>query len=158
VIGDLLNRARTELRLLGPNKEPIASFSATDTSETDIEAMVDVANRTLIYELKFPLATPSGPPYAISAGPGATIGIGLKVGEKQMPNMKRQGQNPPEGIEGGPGGTGGGRPGGGGRGTGGPPGGGMGAPGGMGGAAATEPLELWVKVKLAARPTTTTQK
>jgi hypothetical protein len=162
MLRNLVNQSRGELRILGPGNEPIASLPATDSSETAIEAMVDVANRTLIYELKIPLAATDGPPYAISAGPGSIIGIGLKVGQREMPDMKRRGESAPGGTEEGPGGTGGG-PGGGGGGMGGGgmggfPGGGMGAPGGMGGRPAVESLALWVKVKLAAGPPPAAQK
>jgi hypothetical protein len=156
-IGNLLASSSREIRMVGPDKEPIASFSGVDSSETAVQAMIGFANRTLIYELKLPLAGPDAPPFAVNAGPGASIGIGFKVGQRQMPGTKREGLNPPEGMEGGPGGMGGG-PGGGGGDRGGFPGGGAGAPGGMGGRSAEEPLALWVKVKLAAGPETAPRK
>jgi len=149
MLKNLVNQSRGELRILGPGKEPIASLSATDSSETAIEAMVDVANRTLIYELKIPLVAPDGPPYAINAGPGTIIGIGFKAGQRETPDMKRMGKNAPGGTEDNPGGMGGG--------MGAFPGGGMGAPGGMGGKPAIETLALWLKVKLAAGPSSGTK-
>jgi hypothetical protein len=118
--------------------------------------MIDYANRTLIYELKLPLAALNGPPYAINAGPGGTIGIGIKIGRRQMSDSKGTGSGPPEGMEGGPGGTGGGPGGRGGMGGG--PGGGMGVRGGVRGQPSAESLALWVKVKLAAGPAAAPEK
>ena len=147
---------RSELQFVGPDEELIASLFAgdPDSGETGVEAMIDYANRTLIYELRLPLAALNEMPYAIHAGPGETIGIGIKIGQRQMLDRKGTGEGPPEGMEGGPGGMGGGPggTGGGPGGMGGGPGGGMGGPGDMGARPAAESLALWVKVKLATRP------
>ena len=156
MLGDLLSEARGEIAVVGSGGEPVASLTATDSGSTDIEAMIDVANRTLIYELKLPLARTDTTPYAIDAEPGKTVGIGFKVGTRELGEMRR-GEGAPSGGAGErPGGGEGGFPGGGsgggypGRGGGGASGGGMGERGEMPGQ--TQPFELWTKVRLAAGP------
>jgi hypothetical protein len=145
-IGAMLAEAQAELVALGPGGEPLASMPAADDGKGGIAAMIDIANRTLIYELRIPLASPDSLPFAVNAAPGATIGIGFKVGKTELPSMKRMGEGPPRDMGGSGGGMGG--PGGGMGG----PGGGMGGRGGTGGGALSQPLEYWAKVKLAAEP------
>jgi len=149
----VLIESRAELQIVGANREPVASVSAMDSSATDIEAMIDISNRTLIYELKVPLAQGSNAPFAINADPGKTIGVGFKVGKREMPKMEGMEDGPPSGMGDSPGGRGG---------EGGFPGGGMGGPGGMTGGMpgrkALEALELWFKVTLATEPPGTPQK
>jgi hypothetical protein len=141
----LLSEAQGELQVVGLNGEPLYFLPAGDSTQEGIAAMVDISNRTLIYELRIPLAPGDSLPIGIKASPGATIGVGFKVGSRERPDMKRTGEGPPSGMGEQPGGTGG-FPGGGG----GPPGGGMGQGGGMPpGGASIEPLELWTRVKLA---------
>jgi hypothetical protein len=164
MLGSLVRDARGELAIVGPGGEPLASLAATDSGSTDIEAMIDIANRTLIYELKLPLAPTEGTPYAINAAPGKTIGIGFKVGTMELGQMKRPEGSSSEGTGEGPGGGEGGFPGGGGGGGGFPgggggggfPGGGMGGPGAMPGR--MQPFELWTKVRLAAGPSASPKK
>jgi hypothetical protein len=174
MLGSLVRDARGELAIVGPGGEPLASLAATDSGSTDIEAMIDIANRTLIYELKLPLAPTEGTPYAINAAPGKTIGIGFKVGTMELGQMKRPEGSSSEGTGEGPGGGEGGFPGGGGGGGGFPggggggggfpgggggggfPGGGMGGPGAMPGR--MQPFELWTKVRLAAGPSDSPKK
>jgi hypothetical protein len=141
---ELLAEARSELTVVGTGAEPLASMAAADGERVGIDAMIDYANRTLIYELRIPLAASDSLPFAVGAAPGATIGVGFIVGKTEMPSMKGSGQRPPEGMPsgGGMGGSGG---------MGGPPGGGMGGPGGPG-TMSVEPLEYWAKVKLAPAP------
>ncbi len=156
---EVLAEARSEMTVIGVGGEPLASISAADGEHAGIDAMIDYANRTLIYELRIPLAASDSLPFAVGAAPGATIGVGFKIGKREMPSMKGSGQRPPEGMPsgggtGGPeGGMGGGGMGGPGGGMGSPPGGGMGGAGSPGGMSA-EPLEYWAKVKLAAAPST----
>jgi len=162
MISNLLAESRGTLRIVGAakDKEPIATLPARDSTATDIEAMIDIANRTLIYELKLPLVSDAATPYAINAELGKTISIGFKVGTMEMPGMKGAGEGAPEGMGGPPGGGGGfpggeGMPGGGGGmpgGGGGSPGGGMGGGGGMPGRESVKSLELWTKVTLAPGP------
>ncbi|MDD4857880.1 MAG: hypothetical protein PHD74_07220 [Candidatus Krumholzibacteria bacterium] len=158
MLSRMLSEARSTLQILGTGEKVIASLAAIDSSSSDIQAMIDIVNRTLIYELKIPLGG-SEAPYAINSQPGKTIGVGLKAGKMEMGKMK-----PPDGMDGGPGGGppgggGGGFPGGGGGGGGFPGGGGgsggfgggMGGPGGAPGQGSMEStLELWLKVRLAA--------
>ncbi len=145
----VLAEARNGLAVVGTGGEPLASLSAVDVERAGIEAMIDYANRTLIYELRIPLATSDSLPFAVGATPGATISVGFKVGKMEMPSMKGQGQRPPQGAPSGEGmsGPGGGMGG---------PGGGMGGPGGdrdgsggPGGSPGAQALEYWAKVRLA---------
>jgi hypothetical protein len=160
---EMLAEARSGMTVVGSGGEPLASISAADSEHAGIGAMIDYANRTLIYELRVPLAPSDSMPFAVGAAPGAAISIGFKIGKREMPSMKGSGQRPPEGMPfgggaGGPeGGMGGGGMGGPGGGMGGPPGGGMGGSGGPGGMS-TEPLEYWAKIKLAAAPSTAAPK
>jgi hypothetical protein len=147
----MLSEASGTLQILGTDEQTIASLAAIDSSSSDIQAMIDIVNRTLIYELKIPLAG-AETPYAINSQPGNTIGVGLKVGKREMGDMKRKEGVSPDDRGGGPGG---GSPGGGGGGFpgggGGFPGDGMGGPGGAPGQENAEStLELWLKVRLAA--------
>ncbi len=137
-----LAEARNGLAVVGTGGEPLASLFAADSERVGIEAMIDYANRTLIYELRIPLATSDSLPFAVGAAPGATISVGFKVGRMEMPSMKGQGQRPPQGAPSGEGMSG--------------PGGGMGGPGGdrdgsggPGGSPGAQALEYWAKVRLA---------
>ncbi|HEY5133996.1 MAG TPA: hypothetical protein VII85_09960 [Candidatus Krumholzibacteriaceae bacterium] len=160
MLGNLLRESRGELAIVGSGGEPIASLTVTDSGSTDVEAMIDIANRTLIYELKLPLERTDGTPYAINAEPGKTIGIGFKVGTRELGEMRRGEGTPSEGGGERPGGGEGGFPGGGGGGGGGFHGGGGG--GGMGGRGegpgGAQPFELWTKVRLAAGPSASPKK
>jgi hypothetical protein len=143
----MLAEAQGEMTVLGPGGEPIVSMPAADGGKGGIAAMIDIANRTLIYELRIPLVSPDSLPYAVNAAPGATIAVGFKVGKMDMPSMKQRGEGPPGGMGDYPGGGMGG-PGGGLRGS----GGGMGGPGGPGGGFSSPALEYWAKVRLASAP------
>jgi hypothetical protein len=170
MLGNLLSEARGELAIVGSGGEPVASLSATDSGSTDVEAMIDIANRTLIYELKLPLARTDGTPYAINAEPGKIIGIGFKVGTRELGEMRRGEGAPSEGTGGRHGGGEGGFPGGGGgeggfHGGGGGGGGGFHGGGGGGemggrgeGPGGAQPFELWTKVRLAAGPSASSKK
>ena len=144
----MLAEAQVEMTILGAGGEPLVSMPAADDGKGGIAALIDIANRTLIYELRIPLASPDSLPFAVNAAPGAMISVGFKVGKAEMPSMKAAGQRSPEGMPSGGGGMGG--PGGGMGG----PGGGMGGPGGPGGAASSQAFEYWAKVRLAAAPPT----
>lgn len=143
----LLSEAQGELQAVGPNSEPLFSMPAADSTKSGIAAMVDISNRTLVYELRIPFAAGDSVPFGVNASPGGTIGVGFEVGTRERRDMKRSGDGPPPGM--------GEPPGGGGA----PPGGGMGRGGGMPpGGAFTEPLKLWTKVKLAVEPPTAPRK
>lgn len=136
----MLEEAQSELIVLGPGGELIVSMPAADNGKGGIAAMIDIANRTLIYEMRIPLASPDSLPYAVNASPGATIGVGFKVGKMEMPAMRRTGEGRSGGREGFPGGGMGGF------------GGGMGGHGGPGGGLSSQAFEYWAKVRLAAGP------
>jgi hypothetical protein len=142
----MLAEAQVELTILGAGGEPLVSMSAADDGKGGIAAMIDIANRTLIYEIRIPLAPSDSLPFVVNAAPGAMIGVGFKVGKSEMPPMKPSGEGSPGDMDGAGGGMGG--PGGGMGG----PGGGMGGPGGPGGAASSQAFEYWAKVRLAAGP------
>ncbi len=152
----MLAEAQGEMAVLGPGGEPIASMPAADDGEGGIAAMIDIANRTLIYEVRIPLASSDSLPFAVNAAPGSMIGVGFKVGKiGDALDEDPPGERPPQGMPSGGGGMGG--PGGGMGGSGGGmggPGGGMGGPGGPGGAASSQAFEYWAKVRLAAAPAT----
>ena len=145
----MLAEAQGEMTVLGPGGEPIVSMPAADDGKGGIAAMIDIANRTLIYELRIPLASPDSLPFAVNAAPGAMISVGFKVGKMEMPSMKPTREGSPRGTGDGPFGGSGGR---GGGGMGGFPGGGMGGPGGPGGGLSFQAFEYWAKVRLAAAP------
>lgn len=145
----MLAEAQGELAVLGPGGEPLASMPAADGGKGGIAAMIDIANRTLLYEIRIPLVPRDSLPFAVNAAPGTTIGVGFKVGKTEMPSRKGDGQRPPEGAGGGGMGAPGGGMGGPGGGMGGPPGRGM---GGQGGNFSAQELEYWAKIRLAAAP------
>lgn len=156
MLKEMLGETESSLRVVGTGKEPLAEFELHDSTGTDIAAAIDIANRTLIYELRVPLSPDGAIPFAVKTGPGGKVGIGFKVGTMEKPLMKQPGEAP-EGMGEGPGG--GGMPGGGGGFPGGGPGGGGGmgggAPGGngpRGGGADAKSLDLWLKVALAPSP------
>ncbi|HMK38400.1 MAG TPA: hypothetical protein VK569_03605, partial [Bacteroidota bacterium] len=88
---------------------------------------------TLIYDMTVPLASGAAHPFGIDAGRGSVMGLGAVTTGPQA------GAEPPIGHQDndGEGGFGGGRTGGGSRPAGGP---------------RTQPLSLWIKVRLAAAP------
>jgi len=162
-LAGLLAGARSLLTVVSPAEGEPRAVTMPDSSGLGVEAMIDIVNRTLIYELKVPLKRLAESGVAIGAEPGRTIGIGFVVGKRSMPSRGAgesrgpEGSGMPGGDEGGgPPGGGGGFPGGqGGGGMGGMPGGGMGSRGGMpgmSGGATEEPFELWVRAALAAKP------
>jgi hypothetical protein len=150
----MLAEAQSELIVLGPGGEPIVSMPAADNGKGGIAAMIDIANRTLIYEVRIPLAPSDSLSFAVNAAPGAMIGVGFKVGKSELPSMKPRGERSPDDMGGSGGGMGG--PGGGMGGPGGGMGGmggGMGrSGGGPGGGLSSQAFEYWAKVRLAAAP------
>ncbi|MCX5754392.1 MAG: hypothetical protein NTW97_12270, partial [Candidatus Krumholzibacteria bacterium] len=145
---DMLAEAQGEMILLGPGDEPLASMPAADDGKGGIAAMIDIANRTLIYEVRIPLAPPDSLPFAVNAAPGSLISVDFKVGKMEMPSMKRAGEGSPRERGEFPGGGMGGPEGGMGG-----PGGGMGGPGRPGGGLSSQAFEYRTKVKLASAPT-----
>jgi hypothetical protein len=133
----------TELEILGPGKderyrEPVAE-------EKEVLAKASFSNGTLVYELRVPLRSEGGHPYAIGATGGSPVGVGLEVAvpsEEQMSQWRERAGSSGEGTE---------RPEEGGRGYG-QGRGGRGGRGGMppGSRGRPEPYKLWMNVKLAA--------
>lgn len=149
VLEGLLMGARSLLEVIGPAKGASETLIMPDTTGTGISAMIGVANRMLVCELKIPLAPEGGSAYAIHAKPGQKIGIGFIAGKREIPNAGRPEGAPPSGM---------GEPSQGMGGYGGFPGGGRGGTGGMSGGQSTESLEMWAKVKLAQRPSSASAK
>ena len=157
MIRELLVRVRDSMELLGPgNDEHIGTeMYIEDAAMIGVEAMMDISNGRLVYELKVPLPRREDIPYTIGAAAGAEIGIGFELGKMERPAMPAEGMGPGGGMPGGgmPGGgmPGGGMPGGGmpGGGTpgGGPPGGGRGDR--PEGSKSQPSFDIWTKVRLA---------
>ena len=103
--------------ILGPGKSDARSLTRDHLEGVQVALRVDQG--VLLYELKVPLATGEGRPYAIGTSPGQTIGIGFETAKIITPQAGRGGGGFGGGGYGG-GGFGGGRrgPGGGGRGGG----------------------------------------
>jgi len=135
-----------EMEIIGPEKEDVNRASAQNNF--GIQAAIGGMPDEPVYELKIPLQTAKGKPYAIATTPGATISIGIESGK--IEKMSHGGG--PGGMRRPGGGMG---PGGGGMG---PEGGGMG-PGGRRGEGpppgmesefkSNDPIKIWFKVQLA---------
>ena len=149
----MLEAVQTEIEILGPGKDESYTVTIDEAQMMGIFCKMDNPKGNLVYELKIPLVITDAHPYGIGVELPKVVGIGLETGEMEMP----QGRGPGGGRGGGMGGGMGGGPGGGMGGMGGGPGGGMGGGpgGGMGGGPGgsrpqtTEPLELWMKTKMA---------
>ena len=138
-IEDLLIRSRSEM-IIGRSKDYKGQWMfVEDGKEMGIEAVLDIDDRILVYELKVPLTGGQGLPFPDGIAEGGLAGLGLEMGKIDMDEMRKQmqGQRP----------SGGGRPGGGMGGMGGRGGGGM-SGGGMR-EIMEEELEAWMKVRLA---------
>ncbi len=143
MLNSMLAESRSEMEIMGPGENARLSVTTNDSEKLGIEAVIDITNRVLVYELKVPILREAQSRYTIGTEPGAKIGVGFKVGKMERP----EGGKFPGGSMGEPPGGGMGEPPGGGMS---PPGGGMGPPrGGMGGRPSFESLDLWTKVKLA---------
>ena len=125
-----------EIEILGPEKNDRNRISRANNF--GIEASLNDTLGVMIYELKIPLRSTNEYPYAISAGPGSDISVGLEAGKFNREMMK---EHMPM-REGMPGREGGMAPGGGG-----PPGGMH--PGGRERGKMPEPIDFWAKVSLA---------
>jgi len=128
--GGLLLNSPGEIELFAGEKEhQRMSILATG----GIEAAVRWQGDTLVYDLRVPLTASAVHPFGIGAGRGSFIGVGAVTTATQA------GAEPPIGRQDndGEGGFGGGRTGGGSRPSGGP---------------RTQPLNLWIKVRLATAP------
>jgi hypothetical protein len=131
-----LQETMTELEVLGPDEQVLAKMDIEDAQ--GIEVKMRNAGGTFVYELKIPLATSEGYPFAVGVKPGDMIGVGFLSPKMQMQRSSGM--------------RGGGMPGGGGgMGGRGGKGGGM----GMGGMSRQMPQELkiWAKVQLASGST-----
>jgi hypothetical protein len=144
MIGRMVREAQDELEILGPEPDARLTVFTSDAEGPDVEAMIGVTGGIFVYELRVPLVSMNGSPYAIGSEPGAEIGIGFTVGER---GTGGEGGMRPPGMGMPPGGGDGGRPGGGMR-----PGG-MGGRGGMERPGSLESIDLWAKVALAADST-----
>jgi len=114
-----------------------------------IEVDIALTKGALVYEAKIPLSAVGGAAVAIGADPGSEIRVGLETPKIEREVMKKSGGRGGYGGGGGRGGAGG-RGGGGMKGGGrGGMGGGMSGPGGDRSGMA-EPLNVWVKVSIAA--------
>jgi hypothetical protein len=141
-IEDLLVRSRSEM-IIGRSKDHAGEWMfVEDGKELGIEAVLDIDDRILVYELKVPLTGGEGLPFPDGMAEGGLASLGLEMGKVDVDEMRRQmqEQRPPGG---------------------GMPGGGMGGMGGMGGSARPgggpdgmreameEELEVWMKIRLA---------
>ncbi len=133
-IEELLVRSRSEM-IVGRTKDHDGSWMfVEDGKELGIEAVLDLDDRILVYELKVPLTGGEGLPFPDGMAEGGLAGLGLEMGKIDVDEMREQmqGQRPPGGGRmGGMGGMSGGRPGGGMRET------------------MEEEIEAWMKVRLA---------
>ncbi|MCP4583586.1 MAG: hypothetical protein GY839_18410 [candidate division Zixibacteria bacterium] len=109
-----------------------------------VEVRVGTRNERMVYELKIPLSRTESHPYALGVGAGDEVKLKFETGKFRRPAMNRPSGR--DGVQpgGGMGGRGGGR--GGGKGT---------RPGGRGRLEMPQPLNLDLKIKLAAGETTT---
>ncbi|MBN1293284.1 MAG: hypothetical protein JXB48_15705 [Candidatus Latescibacteria bacterium] len=149
----MLEAIQREIKILGPGKNESKTVSKTDAQKMGIDCRIDNPKGNMVYELKIPLIRTESKPYGIGTELPKTVGIGLETGKINMSKMqgrKDEQRGRMGGSGSGMGGMGGGR-----GGMGGGPGGGMGGGrGGMGGGRSnlmTEPLELWMKTKLATK-------
>ena len=140
---EVVEQSLEKLEILGPGKEDHQVFSVLEVP--GIIVRVGSSQGSGVYELKVPLRASSEHPYAVKAGTGSTVTLGIETG-KLEPKI-RQGEGRGGGMRGG------GR----GRRSGGSPGGGPGEGGRSGSARARgdrpEPLSFWAKVQLSATPT-----
>ena len=153
--GETVPDSTAQLEIL-PGELPGTRMSVVDAE--GIALRLGLKDEAFVYELRIPLSRDDAHPYAVGAPAGKTIGLGLETPKMSLPGFRRERGG--EGTEGPPGGgsPGGGR--GGGRGGwrgghgGGAWGGGEGGwrGGGRGGMqrGPAEPLNVWMKVKLAA--------
>ncbi|MFC1475391.1 hypothetical protein ACFLQW_00130 [Candidatus Zixiibacteriota bacterium] len=133
---EVFTESQTELEILGPGQDQVRRLPVGDIEDVFVAA--SISSKGLIYELRIPLSSGEGQPYAIGTSIGEVIGIGLETPEidRSMMGGKR------------PGGRGGGMGGGGMRG---------GAPGGGRRPEMPKPLNVWAKVQLAANSTGDTE-
>jgi hypothetical protein len=143
----LIDASLKEVEIIGPAKKEVAT--AANFLDQGIEVDVGQIQGKFAYELKIPLLKTPDQPYAVGVQEGKPIMIGFETGKIDREKMREEmmkGGRPPGG-----GGIGGRMPGGG-RGPGGV---GMGGPGGR--PEMPKPLELWVKVYLAAEHSSGTE-
>jgi hypothetical protein len=158
IIRTMVEASQAEIQIIGPGKDARTTMTVEDVRELGIHVKMDVSKGNLVYEMQIPLMRNESQPYGIGLESSQLIALGLESGKLEMPNMKSQAGS--RGSGGGRGGRGGmsdmggmtgmgGSRGGGGRGGGGK-GGGRGGIGG--GGTMPEPVELWLKTKLASEP------
>ncbi|MBI2503384.1 MAG: hypothetical protein HYW07_09175 [Candidatus Latescibacteria bacterium] len=142
--------APDQLEIIGPGKGERHQVKGAEAQGVEVE-VVQIEGR-LVYELKIPLARDAGHPYGIGVCPGQQFSVGFETTTPDREGMRQRrggGGRRPGGMGGGGGaipegmGMGGGH---GGRGM----GGGGRRPPGTG--ERPQPLQLWVKVRLAAAP------
>ena len=138
-IEDLLIQSRSEM-IVGRSKESDGQWMfVEDAVELGIEAVLDMDDRILVYELKVPINGGQGLPFPEGLADGGIAGVGFKMGKIDLGEMRdSMTRERPQGGKGGRGGMGGGMRG-----------------GGMSSGtreAMTEELEAWMKIRLAAAP------
>jgi hypothetical protein len=145
-----------EVEVIGPEKDDRNRFTAGGSF--GIQAATLDSPDGLVCELKIPLQSAPGRPYAIASNPGQTLSLGFEMGELDREKMReRMGRE---------GGGFGGRPGGGPPGGGFPPGGRMPRGGRSGGFPGEMPpgrermmnaFKVWLHVNLAANASSSSQ-
>ncbi len=148
----MLDAMRKELEIIGPDKDQREKVTVGDAEKLGIKCRIGMADGNLVCEAHYPLHRTESNHYGIMRKETPVIRIGFETGKMDGSQMR----NAPGGggMGGGRGGMGGGMRGGMGGGRAGM-GGGMGPGGmgrGMGGQAASQSLELWIQVHLAAKP------
>lgn len=125
-----------DIEVLGPEKNDRNRIGKVNSF--GIEASLSDTLGVMIYELKIPLRSTNEYPYAVSAGPGSSIGVGLEAGK-----FNREGMGQHMRMRGGMPGGEGGMPHGGSEPSEGRP------PGSRERGKMPEPIDFWAKVSLA---------
>jgi uncharacterized membrane protein YgcG len=138
-IEDLLIQSRSEM-IVGRSEDSDGQWMfVEDAVELGIEAVLDMDDRILVYELKVPITGGQGFPFPGGLADGGIAGVGFEMGKIDLEEMRENMmQERPQGARGGGGKMGGGMRG-----------------GGMSSGtreAMTEELEAWMKIKLAVAP------
>lgn len=138
-IEELLIQSRSEM-IVGRSEDSEWQWMfVEDAVELGIEAVLDMDNRILVYELKVPITGGQGFPFPEGLADGGIAGVGFEMGRIDLEEMRENMmQERPQGARGGGGKMGGGMRG-----------------GGMSSGtreAMTEELEAWMKIKLAVAP------
>ena len=150
MIGKMLDQSQSVVEIIGPEKNVRNTYSLAEAHGMGIEMHIDISKGNLVYELKIPLSQSGSYPYGIGTDISGTIAIGFETGLLNTEQF-RQRQGGREGRGGRDGRSGGGLDGGARQPGGFGGGGGMGEMSGRrpGGPGISEPLELWIKTRMA---------